>query len=399
MMQKLYSFLIELLKGTQLSSDHTIATANSLIIILVVIIAYITYAVFRPAFNLVINKIIRKSKTDWDDALVDRGVINKLAQIFPAVFLSYTVDFFDATIPQFGSFISILINLYYIAIFTMVFVGFFNAAMDIYNKYPFAKKRPIKGFIQLFQLIFIIIGIILAISVLFDIEVAGILSALGALAAVLMFVFKDTLLSFVASIQLTANKMVKLGDWIEVPEYGADGVIEDISINTVKVRNWDKTIITMPVYAMVSGGIKNWAGMEESGGRRIKRHINIDITSVKFCDSTLKHELGKIDHIADYIKENIDQPLTNIGVFKRYIELYLKKHPKISDNLTLLVRQLQSTEKGIPIEIYGFSTDQEWANYETIQADMIAHLIASLNMFELRAFQLPSDYTISKLER
>jgi miniconductance mechanosensitive channel len=236
------------------------------------------------------------------------------------------------------------------------------------------------------------------------------------LAAVLMLVFKDSILGFIAGIQLSANNMVRIGDWISMPGNNADGTIIEITLNTVKVKNWDQTISTIPIYSLVSDSFINWRGMEESGGRRIKRSISIDMKSVKFCTEKMLDKLKKIQLIIDYIndkqkeikefnkKHNVDESvsvngrrLTNVGVFRKYVEEYLKQHPKIHNDMTFLVRQLQPTEKGLPVEIYVFSNDQKWANYEAIQSDIFDHILAIIPEFELKIFQNPTGDDFKKL--
>jgi len=254
------------------------------------------------------------------------------------------------------------------------------------------------------------------ISILFDQKLSGLFLGLGTFAAVLMLVFKDTILGFVASIQVSMNNMVNPGDWISMPGRDADGVVLEINLNTVKVQNWDKTISTIPTYALVSESFQNWKGMEESGGRRIKRSINIDMTSVKFCSPEMIEKFNKIQLLQEYIrtkqkeinefneKLKVDpsvlvngRRMTNLGTFRKYIEEYLKIHPLIHEQMTFLVRQLQPNEKGIPMEIYVFSKDQEWANYEAIQADIFDHILAVLPEFDLRVFQNPTGQDILAL--
>jgi miniconductance mechanosensitive channel len=274
---------------------------------------------------------------------------------------------------------------------------------------PISKGRSIKGYVQVVKLFFYCIGVILILSIILGESPKGILAGLGALAAVLILVFKDTILGFVASIQLSANQMVKPGDWISMPSHNADGTVTEITLNTVKVQNWDKTISMIPTYALVSDSFYNWRGMEESGGRRIKRSVNIDIKSITVASPELIAKLKKIHFIREYIEQrqkeieeynqthHIDDStivngrrMTNIGIFRRYVEAYLKQHPKVHDNMTFLVRHLQPTEKGLPLEVYVFSKEQEWAKYESLQADIFDHLLAVLPEFELRAFQNPS---------
>ncbi len=286
--------------------------------------------------------------------------------------------------------------------------------MSIYNTFPISKTRHIKGYVQLVQILIVFIGILVIISVIFDAELKGLFLGLGTFAAVLLLVFKDTILGFVASIQVAMNNMVNPGDWISMPGRKTDGVVLEINLNTVKVQNWDKTISTIPTYALVSESFQNWKGMEESGGRRIKRSLSIDMTSVKFCSDEMINRFTRIQLLKDYIdskekelneyneKNKIDpsvlangRRMTNLGIFRKYLEGYLHAHPLIHDKMTFLVRQLQPTDKGIPLEIYVFSKDQEWANYEAIQADIFDHILAVIPEFELKVFQNPtgSDFT------
>ena len=260
------------------------------------------------------------------------------------------------------------------------------------------------------------IGIVWIFSIIIGFELGSFFTGLGAFVAVLILVFKDTILGFVASIQLSSSNMIKIGDWISMPSHGADGTIEDISVYTVKVQNWNKTISTIPTYAMVSESFSNWRGMEESGGRRIKRSINIDMKSVKFCTAEMIEKYRNISLLSSYMEEalervdkynkdhNIDvsinvngKRLTNIGTFRKYIEAYLHDNDKIHDDMTFLIRQLQPTEKGLPIEIYVFSNDQVWANYEAIQADIFDHILAVIPKFELRVFQNPTGADLHNL--
>jgi miniconductance mechanosensitive channel len=293
-----------------------------------------------------------------------------------------------------------------------VFDALINGAHEIYLNLDVSKDRSIKGFIQIIKLVLYFIGGILILSVIFNKNPLYFLTGLSAMAAVLLLVFKDTILGFVASIQLTANNMVKLGDWITMPSHGADGDVIEITLNTVKVRNFDKTISTIPTYALVSESFSNWRGMKESGGRRIKRALHINVKSICFCTEEMLEKYEKIKLIADYIRQkrveieednkakNLQKGdmlngrrLTNIGVFRKYIESYIRNHPKIhgeGSSFIAMVRQLQQTEKGLPLEIYAFSKEQNWAVYEGIQADVFDHLMAVIPQFDLSLFQNPS---------
>ncbi|MFO7863766.1 MAG: mechanosensitive ion channel, partial [Salinivirgaceae bacterium] len=291
----------------------------------------------------------------------------------------------------------------------LVIDSFVNALHEIYTKAPISKDRPIKGYVQVVQIIVYFMGVITIIAVLIGKSPGTLLAGLGALAAVLMLVFKDSILGLVAGIQLSLNKMVKIGDWISMPAHGADGDVIEITLNTVKVQNFDKTITTIPTYALVSESFSNWRGMMESDGRRIKRSLYVDIRSIHFCSEELLNKLEKVHVLSDYIKsrrkevsdynksKGVDESmmangrrLTNIGVFRRYIEEYLKHHPQINQDMTFLVRQLQATEKGVPVEIYVFSKEQRWVHFENIQSDIFDHLLAAIPEFELSIYQNPS---------
>ncbi len=290
-----------------------------------------------------------------------------------------------------------------------------SAVNDIYQTTVYASTRPIKGYIQLVQILIVFVATIIVIAFLINKSPLGLFAGLGAMAAVLLLVFKDSILGFVASIQLSANKMIKPGDWIEMPSHKADGTVIDISLTTVKVQNWDKTITTIPTYALVSESFNNWAGMEESDGRRIKRSINIDMKSIRFCDEKLLDKLSHFYLLKDYISNKEEEIAkyneklqvkpgdifngrrqTNLGIFRYYLEAYLKQNPNINLGMTFLVRHLQPSETGLPVEIYVFSKDKRWANYEAIQADIFDHIFAILPEFDLRVYQNPSGHDITE---
>jgi miniconductance mechanosensitive channel len=292
--------------------------------------------------------------------------------------------------------------------------SFLNAAHDVYNTYPVLREIPVKSFIQVTKLVFYFIGGIFIISIAINKTPIYLFSGLGAMTAVLMFIFKDAILGFIAGIQLTANRMVSHGDWIAMPKYGADGDVLEVGLTTVKVQNWDKTITTIPTYALISESFQNWRGMQESGGRRIKRAVYIDVNTIKFCTEEMLERFRKIQYISDYMEKkraeleefnkNIDgssqinrRRLTNIGTFRAYVDAYLKNHPMINQNMTFLIRQLEPTENGLPIEIYVFCKDIVWANYEAIQADIFDHILAAVHDFELKIFQNPTGSDFREL--
>lgn len=394
--------------GTGISEDFAAIIENVTVLLSIVLLAFLADLITKRIIVVSIKKIASKSKITWDDIFVRRNVFTRLAHLAPALVVNNTMRFlFEA--PDLVHFLRNLTEGYMVIVGLLVIDAIINALHEIYRGLPIAEGRNIKGYIQIVKIVFFFIGGILIISIFTGEPPKTLIAGLGALAAVLILVFKDTILGFVASIQLSANKMVKLGDWIAIPKYGADGIVLDISVNTVKVQNWDKTIATVPTYALVSESFDNWVGMEESGGRRIKRSINIDMKSVRFLDSELLEKFKKFAVLKDYIKKkeaeieaynqslNLDpsvvangRRMTNLGTFRVYLELYLQNHPEIHKDMTFLIRHLQPTERGLPVEIYVFSKDQRWANYEAIQADIFDHILAILPQFELNVFQNPT---------
>ncbi len=379
------------------------------------VIALLADFIVKRIIIRIITQITKKTKNDWDDILVKEGVFNRLAHLAPAIIIYYSLQYiFDA--PELVTLLGNFTQTSMVIIVLMVIDALLNAILEIYRSLPISKGREIKGYLQVVKIIFYSAGIIMIISIFSGKAPTVLLGGLGAMAAVLMLVFKDTILGFVASIQLSANNMVNLGDWISMPKYNADGDVIDISLNTVKVQNWDKTIATIPTYALVSESFNNWKGMEQSGGRRIKRAVNIDMSSVGFLDPAQIEKLRKFYLLNDYIDKKekeieaynkslkLDDSIvtngrrmTNLGTFRAYLENYLRKHPKIKQDMTFLVRHLPPTETGLPIEIYVFSADQAWANYEAIQADIFDHILAIIPEFGLRVFQNPTGADFNKL--
>ncbi len=356
-----------------------------------------------------IRSFVKKTKSRLDDILIERRVFQKISYIVPALLIFFTAKFVFSDYPVLEELVKMASLIYMVVIVILAVDSFINALHEIYLNMPISEGRSIKGYIQIVKIIIYFIGVILIIAIIAKESPKTLLAGLGAMAVVLMLVFKDTILGFVASIQLSANNMLRPGDWIEMPSHNADGDVVDISLNTVKVRNWDKTISTIPTYALVSESFINWKGMEESGGRRIKRSITIDMNTIRFVDREMAEKLKKIHLLKDYIEirqeeiqkyneENkVDDSMlvngrrmTNLGTFRIYIEQYLKHHPKVKQDLTMLVRQLQPSKAGLPIEIYVFSKEQAWAKYEAIQADIFDHILAVVPEFGLRVFQDPT---------
>ncbi len=410
--ENISSSLEQLLQKTGLSEKIIDYIEVAVYSIIVIILAKVAHYFAKRYLVKTVERFMHKTKSKYDDFFVKRKLIKRAALLVPAIIIYSSLDFIFKEFKEINEVMHNLVAVYFILIILFLVDSFFKAIMDVYDLQPYSKEKPIKGYVQGLQLIFTIVGVLIIISILFDIKLTAVFTGLGAIAAVLILVFKDTILGFVASIQLSANNMVKPGDWVAMPSHKTDGTVLEITLNTVKIQNWDKTITTVPTYALVSESFHNWKGMEESGGRRIKRSVNIDMTSVKFCDDQMISKFKKVKFLQDYIQSkeeelsqyneqfDIDESsningrrLTNLGVFRKYLESYLSHHPKIHNNMTFLVRHLQPTEKGLPIEIYVFSNDQEWANYEAIQADIFDHILAVLPEFNLKVFQFPTETT------
>lgn len=435
-MRSIYKFLLDYLREFSGFEFWAKPLAALTCIVLIIVIAWFSHFVTKQILKKVIWRIVQKTKTTWDDILVKNKVFVGLAHVVPAFIILYMADFSFPVIHQelselephilaqlgndyylsLKGFIENISKIYFTIIIVFVANSVLNAAMEIYDTTEYAHHRPIKGYVQLVKIFVYFMAGIMILSVLLGKNPTVLLTGLGAMAAVLLLIFKDTILGFVASIQLSANNMVKIGDWIEMGSHNADGTVIDITLNTVKVQNWDKTISTIPTYALVSESFNNWKGMEESDGRRIKRSVSIDTSTIKFCDSAMLERFEKFELIRDYVVQkeqelkeyNKDKNLaeedfisgrhqTNVGVFRKYLEVYLSQHPMINMNMTFLVRQLQPGGKGLPIEIYVFCRDQAWANYESIQADIFDHIFAVIPEFELKVFQEPSGADIAKI--
>lgn len=381
----------------------------AIMVILIAVFCVIANFITKKVVIRFITHIVNNNKFKWDNMLLDRGVFHKLSHIVPAIMIYH----FASAFPTYQNVIEKAAITYIIIVILSVISSVLSAINDIYQTYEISKIKPIKGYIQVIKIVIFILGTILVIANLIGESPLILLSGIGALSAVFMLVFKDSLLGLVAGIQLTANDMVRVGDWIEMPKYEADGDVIDISLNTVKVRNFDRTITTLPSYALISDSFKNWRGMQTSGGRRIKRSLFIDSTSIIFCTEEMIEKFKRIHFLSDYlvqreseiaeynIKNNVDRSnlvngraLTNIGVFRAYISRYLQHHPGIHHEMTLLVRQLAPTENGLPLEIYAFTNDVNWNVYELTQADIFDHLFAVAKEFGLRVFQNPTGNDI-----
>lgn len=376
-------------------------------VVLILIVAWFLDKFSAFLMRKLALKLIDRTKSDWDDILFKNKVFAKTAHFLPGVVILSLYKII--ALKGFRNFIEYTIESYFILVFLLLINGVINSFYDIYGKIK-GENANIKIYIQLAKVVLFSLGAIAIISIFANKNFIDILKGLGAVVTILLIVYKDTILGFVAGIQLSANDMVRVGDWVSLPKDNADGVVIDISLNTVKVQNWDKTITTIPTYKLMSDSFTNWKGMEQSGGRRIKRHINIDMDSVHFLSEVDIEKLKKIKLLKEYINEKEDEVsvinkneieainkrrLTNIGVFRIYIENYIKSRDIVNENMTFIVRQLQSNELGLPLEIYIFSKEKEWAEYEKIQSDIFDHILAILQEFGLRIFQNPTGNSFS----
>ncbi len=383
----------------------------------VLVLAWLSHILAKRYFLRAVSKVVARTRFTWDDAIQKQRVFDRLAVVAPAVVIYYCAGL----IPGLPAPISEIAQRVAVALMVLVFVlstdRLLTAVNDIYSKRPGAKSRPIKGYFQIIKMVLYIVAGIVVISLLVNRSPAVFLGGVGALTAVILLVFRDTILSLVASIQLTQNDMIAVGDWIEMPKYGADGDVIDIALHTIKVQNWDKTITTIPTHKFIEDSFKNWRGMSLSGGRRIKRAFYLDLNSVGFLSEGDIERLGRFELLRDYIREKREEleeynasreasdpdvipnsrRLTNAGTLRAYIVNYLRQHPKLHREMTLIVRQLQSGPQGLPIEVYVFSSDIDWVNYEGIQSDIFDHIFAMIPEFGLRIFQSPSGSDIERL--
>tara|TARA_Y100000996_G_scaffold159995_1_gene123733 strand:- start:323 stop:1534 length:1212 start_codon:yes stop_codon:yes gene_type:complete len=378
---------------------------NDLIFIFIILcLSIISYLITKFILFNIASRFFRKTSTQIDDILIDNGFLGRLSYSVPLIVIYYMIGY------KFGN-IDLISRLIY-ASFSIIAISVIHSILssvnEIYSNSRFSDRLNIKSYIQILKLIVSLFGIIIIIAFLSNKSPWYLLSGLGALTAVLMLIFKDTILSFVSSIQITSSDLFKIGDWVEAPQFGADGDVIDIALHTIRIQNWDKTITTIPTHKLIDSSFKNWRGMNDSGGRRIKRSINIDLNSVKFCDSDMIERYEKINFLSDYINsknteirsfnetKNISdsilngRALTNIGTYRAYIQQYLRNNSNIHPDMTFLVRQLSPGNNGVPLEIYVFSNNINWVEYESIQSDIFDHLIASVKEFDLVLFQNPT---------
>ena len=401
--------ITDLLVRSHIDAATARIVARGVVIVLIIVLSVLTNVLVKRPLLAVLSSLIARTKSKWDDTFLENNVLNQLAHLGPALVIYVMAPLALEGHEKAIDFAADAVQIYMILVSILVINAFLNAVLDIYRTFEIAREIPITGFVQVAKIVAYFLGGILVVCILLDQTPIFFLSGIGALTAILLLVFRDAILGFVAGIQLITNKMLSPGDWIEMPKYGADGDVLDIALTTVKVQNWDKTITTIPTYALISNSFKNWQGMQESGGRRIKRSVYIDVNTIKLCTEEMLGGFSKIQYISEYIERkkeevarynaasHVDETsvvngrrLSNIGTFRAYVIAYLKNHPMINQDMTFLVRQLSPTEHGLPLEIYVFCKDQVWANYEAIQADIFDHILAVVPEFDLRVFQHPT---------
>jgi len=397
---------------------YEILVTSGVAMMAILLVAVIAFYLVKHGLIRLINKLISKTKSNLDDVLIKHKVFSRVAYLIPA-FLVYKLTPQALTnYPLLSNIIVTIAAIYMVVIIVLIIDAFINSLLEIYHSFSISKRVPIKSFAQIAKLITYLFAMIVIVSLVIGESPLNLFAGLGAMTAVLMLVFKDPILGFVAGLQLSSNRMVAIGDWVDIPQHEASGDVLEIALTTVKVRNFDNTITTVPTQSLINDSFKNWRGMQESPGRRIKRSIYIDVNSIKFCDDDALARYSKIDYIKEYLEAKKNEVhahnerttshqessangrrLTNVGTFRAYVLAYLKHHSDINQNLTILARQLAPTDSGLPIEIYAFSADKNWANYEAIQADIFDHLFAVIHEFDLRVFQKPSGVDLQRLDQ
>src|SRR5690554_1712680 len=402
-MNYLRNLLLEFLLDLNISETIRIIIADSVLLLGLLIVSIFTYFILKFIFNLTIKKAGKRSNAIFIKGLVESKVIPNLLKLIPAIFIIQLIKYIP-TFENFIDFILVIVIAYLVLKISMSVIDLIN---DLYNKYnKNARNKPIKGILTAIKILIVVVVMIVVVSNLLGESPTVILAGLGAMSAVLMLIFQDSILGLVAGFQMSANDLVRIGDWIEMPKYGVDGNVIDVTLTFIRVENWDKTTVTVPAYKLISESFTNWRSVFDKGGRRIKRSFNVDVNTVKILDDGLYNKLLKVDYLKDYLvgkqKEidefnetnNIDASIplngrrqTNLGIFRIYLTEYLKNHPDIHPEMWRIVRQLQPTNTGVPIEVYAFSAKTSWADFEAVMSDIFDHIYATTPYFELKIFQ------------
>ena len=378
-------------------------------------LAYSIYIVFRMILVTAMIFIARKTKTKFDDLLVSNKTAKYIAHLIPLLFIYKSVPIILKEFVYWETVFGKLVGVYIVLLILWIIRTIFNAIRDYLKQDHKFSDKPIDSYIQVIMIVLWIFGVIIIVSEIFDIDTKNLLAILGTVSAVIILIFRDTILGFVASVQVSLNDMVRIGDWITFDKFGADGDVTEINLATVKVRNFDNTTTTIPTYSMISDSFRNWRGMLDSDGRRIKRYVLIKASSIRFMKDQEIENLKRIQLLTSYIQHrqdeilkynsnhNVDKTIaingrnmTNFGLFRKYITQYLHNHPGLNKDMILLCRQLQPTQNGIPLEIYAFSNDKKFENYEYIMADIFDHIFASIKYFDLEIYEMSNAIDVSK---
>jgi miniconductance mechanosensitive channel len=405
----LVAVVIELLQRLRVGPSWIEPLANLIGLFAVLAAAWLVRYIANGSLLRLISSFVQRTGAGWDDALLSAGVFARLTQLAPAVVFKLLSEEVFTRSGRLTPVIDTGVSIYVVVIIVLIVHALLDAGVNLYNQRSTTRRVPLNSFAQGAKLVAFLFGLVVILSLMLGRSPVYLLSGLGAITAILLVVFKDALLGLVAGVQISVNRMVQIGDWIEMAKYGADGSVVDVGLTTLKVQNWDNTITTVPTYALISDPVKNWRGMIESGGRRIKRAIFLDVNSFRFLDDPLLDRLAtfrrlrpylerKRAEIAAYNREHQEdlsvlangRRLTNIGCFRAYVEAYLREHTGIHQEMTVLVRQLEPTDKGLPVEIYAFTSDTDLAGHEGVQADIFDHLLTLVPEFELRLFQSPT---------
>lgn len=408
----------ELLLDTGLSYSLSSLISTVALVLVVILLSWLSNLIAKTIILRVVTRIVKKTTSTWDDIFLEQKVFTRLSHLAPALVIWHMAGWALEAYPKWLIFIHNLTYIYIVTIGTIVVTSFIDAWHEIYKTLPISQHRHIKGYVQIVKIFVFIIALLIVVSVIFKTDISRIVTGLGAMAAVLILVFKDTLLGLVASIQLSVNKMLKIGDWITIPGRQVDGNVTDITLNTVKIQNFDKTIITVPTYSLVNESFQNWKGMEEAGIRQVKRSVYIDIKSIRFLDMELRERLCRIPSLKEYIELSEEQAnistdsltdteapffftskLTNLGVFRHYMEICLKKHPMVDTGQTVILRHRDAEGNGLPLQVYLFTKNNQFISYENLQSEIFEHMMAIMNEFGLRAFQNPTGDDLLSLSK
>ena len=404
MIRKYIEILTNLNLKMGLNESLSIGLAETVSTLSLLLLSIGIFFLVKFILKKTVYKIIQRTTTQYDDLLIKNKVIGRICLLIPALLIGALLPDVLPDFPDTATSLGKLVKIFEIVIYTMILSSIVTTLEDIYNTQEMSKLKPLTGLVQVIKIVLYVLAVLIIIAYLMNTKLSTIFISLGTMSAVLMLVFQDTIKGFVGSIQLSANDMLRIGDWIAVGP--ADGNVLEINLTTVKVQNWDNTITTIPTYSLVSSPFTNWRGMSESGGRRIARTINIDVNTIRYCTPEMIEKYKHYSLIKDYITQKEEDILeynkanridtseimngrqqTNLGIFRAYIKAYIDHNPKLNHNLTMMVRQMQPTEFGVPLQIYAFSSDKQWTHYEDIQSDIFDHVISAAAMFDLKIYQ------------